>query len=44
LPDHPRWVPPPLPEDPKERRRIGVMLVVLAVVGLIAALLSAIAR
>ncbi len=33
--------PPPLPDDPKERRKIGVQLVILAVLGLLAMILSA---
>jgi hypothetical protein len=39
-----RWVPPPLPDDPAERRGIGVRLVILAVLGLLALILSAVAR
>jgi hypothetical protein len=39
-----RWVPPPLPDDPGERRRIAVQLVILAVLGLVALLLSAVTR
>ena len=35
------WEPPPLPDDPKERRKIGVQLVILAVLGLLAMILSA---
>jgi hypothetical protein len=37
-----RWVPPPLPDDPDERRKIGVRLVILAVLGLLALILSAV--
>jgi hypothetical protein len=39
-----RWVPPSLPDDPAERRRIGVRLVILAVLGLVALILSGVAR
>jgi hypothetical protein len=39
-----RWVPPPLPDDPNERRKIGVRLVILAVLGLLAMVLSAVIR
>jgi hypothetical protein len=39
-----RWVPPPLPDDPAERRRIGVRLVILAVLALLAMILSAVIR
>ena len=38
------WVPPPLPDDPKERRKIGVQLVVLALLGLLALILSAVTQ
>jgi hypothetical protein len=37
-----RWVPPPLPDDPRERRKIGVCLVILAALGLLALILSAV--
>ena len=40
----PVWVPPPLPDDPKERKRIGVQLVILALLGLLALILSAVTR
>jgi hypothetical protein len=39
-----RWVPPPLPDDPKERKRIGVSLMILAALGLMALILSAVTR
>jgi hypothetical protein len=35
-----RWQPPPLPDDPPERRRIGIRLVILAALGLIALVIS----
>jgi hypothetical protein len=35
---------PPVPDDPEERRRIGVRLVILAVIGLLALILSAVTR
>lgn len=38
-----RWQPPPLPDDPVERRRIGVRLLMLAALGLIAHVISGIA-
>jgi len=36
------WVPQPLPEDPLEQRKIRTRLVILAVIGLIALVISAI--
>jgi hypothetical protein len=39
-----RWVPPPLPDDPRKRRRIAVQLAILAVLGLVALILSAVTR
>jgi hypothetical protein len=38
-----RWQPPPLPDDPAERRKIGIRLVILAALGLIALVISRIA-
>jgi len=38
-----RWQPPPLPDDPAERRKIGVRLLILAALGLIALVISKIA-
>lgn len=35
-----RWQPPPLPDDPAERRKIGIRLVILAALGLIALVIS----
>jgi hypothetical protein len=37
------WQPPPLPDDPAERRKIGIRLVVLAALGVIAQIISTIA-
>jgi len=42
--DRPRWQPPPLPPDPAERRRIGIQLLILAGLGLIGLIVSAITR
>ena len=41
--DGPGWRPPPLPDDPAERRRIGIRLLILAALGLIARIISTIA-
>ena len=41
--DHARWVPPPLPDDPREVRKIRNQLVILALLGAIAIIISAIA-
>jgi hypothetical protein len=38
-----RWQPPPLPDDPAERRKIGIRLLILAALGLIALVISRIA-
>lgn len=38
-----RWQPPPLPDDPAERRKIGIRLLILAVLGLIALVIAKIA-
>ena len=38
-----RWQPPPLPDDPSERRKIGVRLLILAALGLIAHVIAKIA-
>lgn len=38
-----RWQPPPLPDDPAERRKIGIRLLILAALGLIAHIISRIA-
>jgi hypothetical protein len=37
------WQPPLLPDDPVERRKIGIRLVILAALGVIAQIISAIA-
>jgi len=37
------WQPRPLPDDPAERSKIGIRLVILAALGLIAQILSTIA-
>jgi len=37
------WLPPPLPDDPAERRKIGVRLLILAALGVIAQIISTIA-
>ena len=37
------WQPPPLPDDPAERRKIGIRLVILAALGVIAQIISTIA-
>jgi len=37
------WQPPPLPDDPAERRKIGIRLLILAALGLIAQMISSIA-
>jgi hypothetical protein len=37
------WQPPPLPDDPAERRKIGIRLLILAALGLIAEIISTIA-
>jgi hypothetical protein len=34
------WQPPPLPNDPAERRKIGIRLVILAALGVIAHITS----
>jgi hypothetical protein len=39
-----RWTPPPLPEDPRKLSKIRTQLVILAVIGLLAWLISAMAR
>lgn len=39
-----RWVPPPLPEDPGERRKVAMQLVILAAAGLIALIFSLVFR
>lgn len=38
-----RWQPPPLPDDPAERRKIGIRLLILAALGLIAHVIAKIA-
>ena len=38
-----RWQPPPLPDAPAERRKIGVRLLILAALGLIAHVMAKIA-
>lgn len=42
--DDARWIPPPLPEDPKELRKIRTHLIILAALGVIAYIISAMAR
>jgi hypothetical protein len=37
------WQSPPLPDDPAERRKIGIRLLILAALGLIAQIISCIA-
>ena len=39
-----RWQPPPLPDDPAERSKIGIRLLILAALGLIAHIIARIAR
>jgi hypothetical protein len=39
-----RWIPPPHPEDPKELRKIRTQLVIVAILGLLACVISAMAR
>jgi hypothetical protein len=39
-----RWIPPPLPEDPNELRKIRTQLVILGALGLLACVISAMAR
>jgi hypothetical protein len=39
-----RWVPPPMPEDPREQKNIRTRLIILAVVVVLAQVISAIAR
>lgn len=34
------WQPPPLPDDPAERRKIGIRLVILAALGVIVQIIS----
>lgn len=34
------WQPPPLPDDPAERRKIAIRLVILAALGVIAQIIS----
>jgi hypothetical protein len=34
------WQPPPLPNDPAERRKIGIRLAILAALGVIAQITS----
>ena len=41
--DGPGWQPPLLPDDPAERRKNGIRLVVLAALGVIAQVISTIA-
>ncbi len=40
----PRWLEPPLPEDPREQRKIRTKLIILALVGVVAELISRLAR
>jgi hypothetical protein len=37
------WQPPPLPDDPAERRKIAIRLLILAALGLVAQIISTIA-
>ena len=39
-----RWQPPRLPDDPAERSKIGIRLLILATLGLIAHIIARIAR
>ena len=41
--DDDRWIPPTLPEDPRELRKIRNRLVILALLGALAMLISKIA-
>ena len=41
--DGPRWEPPPLPTNAKERRRIGRDLIILAILGLVVRLIALLA-
>lgn len=38
--DHARWVSPPLPDDPREVRKIRNQLIILALLGLIGAVIA----
>jgi hypothetical protein len=40
LADRVRWVPPPLPDDPREVRKIRNQLMILALLGVIAMVIS----
>lgn len=42
--DDARWIPPPLPTDPRELRKIRNKLIILAAMGAIAYIISAMAR
>jgi hypothetical protein len=37
--DGPGWQPPPLPDDPAQRRKIGIRLLILAALALIGQML-----
>lgn len=39
-----RWVPPPLPDDPREIPTIRTRLIILAILGVVAMVTSMIAR
>ena len=43
MPDPARWVPPPLPDDPREVRKIRNQLIILALLGVIAMVISMLA-
>lgn len=38
--DRARWVPPPLPDDPREVRKIRNQLIILALLGVIATVVA----
>ena len=43
LRDDARWVPPPLPDDPREVRKIRYQLIILALLGVVAMVISMLA-
>jgi len=42
--DDARWTPPPLPGDPNERKKIRTRLIILAAMGILAHIISVMAR